>query len=100
MPRSSPDPSPAWISLRFRAIVPVTVPPQPGVRARVLPGGELTACVPATGKAPVRKATLTLSFPLVPPIIPKEPFALPEPPQGVQLVGMRAVERCSLSGVS
>jgi hypothetical protein len=92
-------PSPAWISLRFRATVPVTVPHQPGVQARSKPGGELTACVRATGKAPVRKATIALSFPLVPGIVPAEPFALPEAPQGVQLVAMRAVNNCTPTGV-
>lgn len=91
-------PSPAWILLRFRAIVPVTVPRQPGVRAQSKQGGELTACVRATGTAPIRRATITLSFPLVPGIVPVEPFALPEPPQGVQLVAMHAVDRCTLSG--
>jgi hypothetical protein len=90
-------PSPAWISLRFQAIVPATVPAQPGVRARIQPGGVITACVRATGTAPLRKGTITLSFPLAPGIIPPEPFAVQEPPQGVQLVAMRAVSSCSLS---
>jgi hypothetical protein len=89
--------SPAWISLRFRAIVPVTVPRQPGVKARSGPGGKLVVCVRATGNAPVRKATIALSFPLVAGIVPAEPFAVPEPPQGVQLVAMRAANSCSLT---
>lgn len=88
-------PGPAWISLRFQTIVPVTVPPQPGVRTRSLSGGILTACVRATGTAPIRKATIALSFPLVPGIVPPEPFAVQEPPQGVQLMAMRAVTHCS-----
>ena len=86
-----------WISLRFQTIVPVTVPPQLGVRARLEHGGVLAACVRASGRAPVRKGTIALSFPLVPGIVPAEPFALPEPPQGVQLVAMSAVKRCSLT---
>lgn len=90
-------PNPAWISLRFKAIVPVTVPRQPGVRAQSNRGGELTACVRAIGTAPVRKATISLSFPLLPGIAPAEPFAVPEPPQGVQLTAMRAVTHCPLS---
>jgi hypothetical protein len=89
---------PAWISLRFQAIVPVTVPAQPGVRALTNPDGAISACVRATGSAPVRKGTIALSFPLVPGDIPPEPFALQEPPQGVQLVAMRAVSNCSLAG--
>jgi hypothetical protein len=88
---------PAWISLRFQAIVPVTVPPQQGVRARVQPAGIVTACVRATGTAPLRKGTIALSFPLVPGIPPAEPFALSGPPQGVQLLAMRAVDQCSLT---
>jgi hypothetical protein len=88
---------PAWISLRFQASVPVTVPPQPGVRARMEPGNALTVCVLATGKAPVRKGTVTLSFSLSPGIVPAEPFAVPEPPQGVQLTAMHVGERCLLA---
>jgi hypothetical protein len=90
--------APAWISLRFKAIVPVKVPRQPGVRVQFRRHGELAACVRATGTAPIRKATITLSFPLVPGIVPSEPFALPEPPQGVQLVAMQAVNHCALTG--
>jgi hypothetical protein len=89
---------PAWVSLRFQAIVPVTVPAQPGVRARKYPNGVISACVRATGEAPVRKSTIALSFPLVPGATPPEPFALQEPPQGVQLVAMRAVSSCSPAG--
>ncbi len=89
---------PAWISLSFKAIVPVTIPRQPGVQAQVSPDGVISACVRATGALPVRKGTIALSFPLVPGAIPDEPFALQEPPQGVQLVAMRAVNSCSLAG--
>lgn len=89
--------SPAWISLRLHTIVPVAVPAQSGVRTRVVPG-ELIACIRATGSAPVRRATLALSAPLLPGIVPAEPFANPEPPQGLQLVAMRAVAHCSLGG--
>jgi hypothetical protein len=88
---------PAWISLRFKAIVPVTIPPQLGVRAHIGPNGTITACVRATGAAPVRKGTIALSFPLVPGGVPEEPFAEPEPPQGVQLIAMQAVSHCSLT---
>jgi len=87
----------AWISLSFKAIVPVTVPAQPGVRAHVSPNGVISACVRTTGGPLVRKGTIALSFPLAPGEIPPEPFALQEPPQGVQLVAMRAVSSCSLT---
>jgi hypothetical protein len=88
---------PAWISLRFKAAVPTTVPAQPGVRARVGRNGIVAACVRATGSAPVRKGTITLSFPLTPGAIPPEPFAEQEPAQGVQLTAMQAVGHCSPS---
>jgi MFS family permease len=91
---------PAWVSLSFKAIVPVTVPAQPGVQAQIHPDGSISACVRATGSAPLRKGTIALSFPLVPGAIPAEPFALQEPPQGVQLVAMRAVSSCSLAAGS
>jgi hypothetical protein len=87
--------APAWVSLRFQATVPVIVAPQPGVTARTHPHGIITACVRATGTAPLRKATIGLSFTGIPGLIPPEPFAEQEPPEGVQLVAMRAVTRCS-----
>jgi hypothetical protein len=88
--------SPAWVSLRFQAIVPAVVPTQPGVRAHTGANGAISACVRATGTPPIRKATIYLTFPQVPGAIPSEPFALQEAPQGVQLVAMRAVSKCSL----
>jgi hypothetical protein len=88
---------PAWISLRFRAIVPVTVPRQPGVVARTATGGVITACVRAIGGAPVRKGVISLSFSPLAGFVPAEPFAVPEPPQGVQLLAIGAVNRCSLT---
>jgi hypothetical protein len=88
---------PVWVSLRFLASVPVTVPPQPGVSTRLERGGLLAACVRTAGSAPLRKATITLGFPHTPGIIPAEPFAIPEPQGGVQLVAMRAVRHCRLA---
>jgi hypothetical protein len=88
---------PVWVSLRFLASVPVTVPSQPGVLTRSERGGVVAACVRTTGSAPLRKATITLSFPHTPGLIPAEPFALPGPAQGVQLVAMRLVRRCALA---
>lgn len=87
---------PVWVSLSFKAIVPVSIAKQSGVRAQVNPDGVINACVRATEAPPVRKSTIALSFPLVPGAIPDEPFAVQEPPQGVQLVAMRAVSSCSL----
>jgi hypothetical protein len=86
---------PAWISLHFRTVVAVTVPRQPGVTVRMAPR-SVTACVRATGTAPLRRGTIQLNAPLLPGVVPHEPFAVAEPPQGVQLVAMRAVEHCSL----
>jgi len=93
-------PGPVWISLRLRTIVPVTVPSQPGVKTRSTAGGILTACVRATGSAPVRRGTIQIGAALLPGLVPSEPFALSEPAQGIQLVAMRAVTHCSLSSAS
>jgi hypothetical protein len=87
---------PAWISLRFQTLVPVTVPHQVGVTARVT-RGLVTACVRATGTPPTRQGAIELSAPLLPGTVPAEPFPAPEPSQGVQLVAMHAVNHCSLS---
>ena len=92
--------APAWVSLRFRAIEPVSVPHQPGVSFRQLPGGTLAACVRTTGNVRLQRAAITLSFPLVPGIVPNEPYAIADPPQGVQLTAMRAVSHCSLTSSS
>jgi hypothetical protein len=88
--------APAWISLRFRASVPVSVPPERGVSSRRLPGGMLAACVRATGNARLRRGGIALAFPLVPGIVPDEPYAVAGPPRGVQLTAMRAVSHCTL----
>jgi hypothetical protein len=88
---------PVWVSLRFRTSVPVTVPPQPGVSTRTERAGLLAACVRTTGSAPLRRATITLIFPHTPGIVLAEPFPIPGPPGGVQLVAMRAVRRCRLA---
>jgi hypothetical protein len=91
---------PVWVSLRLLASVPVTVPPQPRVVARFERNGLLSACVRTTGSPPLRKATITLSFPHTPGLIPAEPFAVPEPPSGVQLIAMRPVRRCPVASAS
>jgi hypothetical protein len=91
--------APAWISLRFQTLVPVTVSRRAGVRTHVA-AGVLTACVRARGTAPVRRGTLVLNAPLLPGIVPAEPFALSEPLQGIQLVAMRAVTHCSVGSAS
>jgi hypothetical protein len=85
---------PAWVSLRFHAGVPVSVPSQPNVRARLLPRGTVVACARATGSGAIQRATIMLTFPLAPGATPVEPFAIQDPPQGVQLTEMRAVKQC------
>ena len=91
---------PAWVSLTFHAAVPVSVPPQQGVRALVGSDGIVTACVRATGIGALRKASIDLTFPAQPGVIPDEEFAVVEPPQGVQITSVRAVRRCLLSGAA
>jgi hypothetical protein len=91
------DSAPAWVSLRFRTIVPVAVSrDQPGVSSRHLPDGVLAACVRAKGTAPLRRAAIALTFAPLPGLVPNEPFAITEPPRGVQLTAMRAVTHCTL----
>jgi hypothetical protein len=87
--------APVWVSLRFRTIEPVSVPRQPGVLTRKLADGTLAACVRASGDARLQRAAIALSFPLVPGIVPDEPYAIADPPQGVQLTAMRAVSHCT-----
>jgi hypothetical protein len=86
--------APAWILLRFQTLAPAEAPPQPDVRSRAT-AHELTVCVQATGAAPVRRATVSLRGALYQSPLPNERFALPEPPQGIALVSMRAVDRCT-----
>jgi MFS family permease len=79
---SSRDRVPVWARLTFRANEPVTIPKQPGVRAR-LKGNVLTVCVRATGQPPIRNAALQLAGAPV--------------PGAVQLTAMHAVAgSCSI----
>lgn len=91
--------APAWIEVHFRTLVPVTVPAQATVTASVTPG-EVTACVLARGQSPLRRATIELSAPQLPGVIPHEPYAEAEPAQGIQLVGLQATSHCSLKAPS
>jgi hypothetical protein len=89
-------PGPVWARLTFSATVPVSVPPQTGVRVRRT-DNALTACVRATGSAPRRQVSLTLTAPLTPAAEPPETFPPPMPLQGLELTAMRAVSgRCDL----
>jgi hypothetical protein len=89
--------APAWVMLRLQTIAPAEAPPQSGVRARVTPH-ELTVCVQATGTAPVRQATLELRGVLYKVPLPAEKFAVAEPPQGIRVRTMRAVDHCTPAG--
>jgi hypothetical protein len=91
--------TPAWILLRFRTIAEEAALPQRGLRARST-RHTLTVCMRPAGTPPVRRATLGLEGPLFSGIVPPEPFAPAEPPQGIQLVVLRAVTHCSLTGPS
>lgn len=86
--------APAWVLLHFQTIEPATAAPQPGVTSQSTPH-LLTVCVPVTGTAPVRQAALTLQGHLFAGAIPNEQFPQQGPPQGINLVGMRAVPHCS-----
>jgi hypothetical protein len=85
-----------WAKLTFRAVEPVSVPAQPGVRTRLV-GDTLIACVPAAGSLPVRQASLLLVASAQAAPIPNEPFPPPTPSEGVALTAMRAVaDRCTV----
>lgn len=89
--------APTWVLLRFGTTVPARVSRRAaGVRAR---GNEheLAVCVPATGEASARRVTVSLLGTLYAGPIPAEKFAVPEPPQGITLLTMRAVRRCALN---
>jgi hypothetical protein len=80
----------AWARLTFTATVPVAVPPQAGVHAHQA-GSVLTVCVPATGRAPIRRVTVTLNADLIPGEPPDELFPPAMPLEGVALTSMYAV---------
>jgi hypothetical protein len=85
-----------WAKLTFHTAEPLSVPPQPGVHAR-LRGSTLTACVATTGAPPVRQASLTVvAAPMAGPT-PHEQFPPPVPFEGIALTSMRAVaDRCTV----
>jgi hypothetical protein len=84
----------AWARLTFDASVPVLVPRQPGVRAR-LAGTTLTACVRGIGAPPERRVTLRMNAMLRPGALPHETFPPGMPLEGLALKSMQAVTgRC------
>jgi hypothetical protein len=84
--------APQWVLLNFQTSAETSIS-QPEVRWSSTPG-RLTACVPATGTAPIRRATLAVSANLFEGARAPEEFGALGPPQGLALVGMRAVSRC------
>jgi hypothetical protein len=80
---------PVYVHLGIAVTGPVAVPRQRGVTAR-LRGWSLSVCIRAIGAAPVRRASLTLSFTPLPGVEPNEKFPLPVPAEGVRLVSMTA----------
>jgi len=89
---------PAWVRLTFSGASPITVPRQSGVRARTSAAGRsMTACLRATGTAPIRRASIRITAAVAPGVAPGEEFQPRMPLVGVALTGMRAVVgRCSL----
>ena len=98
---AGPTPGPVWARLTFHATVPVSVPRQAGVTVRRA-GGTLVACVRATGTAPQRRVSLSMSAPLTPGPEPPETFAPAMPLEGVQsnfdACGHRPVQRVAQTG--
>jgi len=88
--------SKAWVSLQLRLIVHAKVTHQPGLKIAKLGGDTYAVCVPATGTAPLRKATVAMTFPVFEGVVSREPYAEQGPPRGVQLLSMRVAPHCSL----
>jgi hypothetical protein len=86
--------SKAWVSLDIHIFVPAKLIPQPGQHAVRLAKNTYAVCVPTTGAPPLRKATLELSFPVFEDNTSREQFGERGPPEGVQLLSMRAAARC------
>ncbi len=86
--------APAWVLLRLHTIAPAEARREPGLSSHAGPH-ELVVCAPATGVAPVRRATVGLGGKLYPGPTYSERFAL-SALQGIKLVTMRAVSRCSV----
>jgi hypothetical protein len=88
------DSDPVWVRLQMVSRQPVAVPPQAGVRAK-LDGPLVTVCVKARGTAPVRRASVAVAFSPTPGPEPNEVFQLPQPAEGIALLGVSAVTgRC------
>jgi hypothetical protein len=79
---------PAWARLTFRATVPVSVPPQPGVRTTKR-GSTLIACVRATGTEPARLVSLRIKADVVTGPRPPGLFPPAMPLEGLALTVMR-----------
>jgi hypothetical protein len=85
-----------WVQLTFRTQQPTSIPPQMNVHS-LQRGNTLIVCLPTTGSAPVRDASLRLITPAIgtPPLSERFPPTMPQ--EGVKLMAMRAVEgRCTL----
>lgn len=79
-----------WAKLTFYTSQRVSVTPQVGVNARQR-GNTLTACIRATGSAPIRQAELQISAPTVTSRVPPEEFPPSVPAESVALTSMHAV---------
>jgi len=87
---------PAWARLSFVAFGPISVPRQPGVRARIA-GHDVTVCVRASGQAPIRRAAIRITAEVRRGVAPGEEFQPLMPLEGVALTAMRAVVgRCGV----
>ncbi len=84
------SPGTAWARLTFRASVPVSVPPQPGVRT-LQRRDDLTVCVRAVGRPPVRAVTLALHAAVQPGTPPPGDYPPAMPLEGLALTSMHAL---------
>jgi hypothetical protein len=56
-------------------------------------GSHLSVCLGVPGGGPLRRAAVSIGFVLIPQIPGTEEFAIPGPPEGVQLAAVRALDR-------
>jgi hypothetical protein len=92
-----------WVQLDFEITTtgPVTVGQATGIvntYRRV--GSHLSVCLTVPGTGPLRRAAVPLGFSPIPQLPGREEYAIPGPPEGVQLASLRALDRpCDLQSL-
>ncbi len=89
---------PVSLELGLRATVPVRIVPTPGMVLR-RQGADLRLCADLSGAGAFRRFGIKFQFTPVPQPVPKgQEYGVPPPPQGLQLVSMRASSMACSAG--